>query len=469
MDKSCILLQKYQHNFCFFKVNSPSIKKNKFLIPLVKSSVFLHSKCVNISNFFKPIIDTLERILLSGEKVPAKLIKFIIRLFREFKRDKCLIRASSLSYTSLLALIPLTALTFSLFTAFDAFEGIKDSVQRSLVNILIPTRQDEILVFIDQFLDNSKTMGIIGLLLFAITSVMLLSRISESFNSIWGSKNEKSFIGKFTSYFSVIVFGTLFIGTSFTLTTPLRNFLDSVPEIQFIIRWLVVLFPSIFIFFTFILMITAIPEGKVKLKSSFIGALAGTVMWGIARIAFTEGAGYVIRMSKLYGSIAVIPIFLFWLYLIWIIIFLSLEISYVHQHKTGWDKGDTNKKQQPAEIIERGLAVFYLIANNFDSGNKYYSVSEISSSLSISEELIEQIVDNFISAGLIYKTDETVRKLLPARSLNKILLKDVMKSIMGIQGLLESDVAVYKTTKSFLSAGYKNIGAVTIEDFLNQT
>ncbi|MCK5674406.1 MAG: hypothetical protein KAH95_13585, partial [Spirochaetales bacterium] len=147
----------------------------------------------------------------------------------------------------------------------------------------------------------------------------------------------------------------------------------------------------------------------------------------------------------------------------------SLEISYVHQHKTGWDKGDTNKKQQPAEIIERGLAVFYLIANNFDSGNKYYSVSEISSSLSISEELIEQIVDNFISAGLIYKTDETVRKLLPARSLNKILLKDVMKSIMGIQGLLESNVAVYKTTKSFLSAGYKNIGAVTIEDFLNQT
>ncbi len=203
---------------------------------------------MNISNFFKPIIDTIERALFIGEKGPVKLAKFIVRLLREFRHDKCLIRASSLSYTSLLALIPLTALSFSLFTAFDAFEGIRENVQKSLVNILIPTRQDEILIFIEKFLDNSKTMGIIGLLLFAVTSVMLLDRISESFNSIWGSKNEKNFIGKFTSYFSVIVFGTLFIGTSFTLTTPLRRFLDSVPEIQFILRWLVVLFPSIFIF-----------------------------------------------------------------------------------------------------------------------------------------------------------------------------------------------------------------------------
>ncbi|MDA3941663.1 MAG: YihY family inner membrane protein [Spirochaetia bacterium] len=424
---------------------------------------------MNISIFFKPIIDTLERILLSGEKIPAKLMKFIIRLFREFKRDKCLIRASSLSYTSLLALIPLTALSFSLFTAFDAFKGIKDSVQRSLVNILIPTRQDEILIFIDKFLDNSKTMGIIGLLLFAVTSVMLLSRISESFNSIWGSKNEKNFIGKFTSYFSVIVFGTLFIGTSFTLTTPLRNFLDSVPEIQFIIRWLVVLFPSIFIFFTFILMISAIPVGKVNLKSSFIGALAGTVMWDIARRAFTEGAGYVIGMSKLYGSIAVIPIFLFWLYLIWIIIFLSLEISYVHQHKTGWDKGDSNQKQNLSLRIERCLAVFHLIADNFDTGKEYYSVSEISLALSLSEELIEDIVEIFIQAGFIYKTDESVRKLLPSRSLSKIMLKDVIKAIVGDQGLLEYDSAVFETTKAFLSSGYKSIGAITIEDFLKKS
>ncbi|MCK5199793.1 MAG: YihY family inner membrane protein, partial [Spirochaetales bacterium] len=274
---------------------------------------------MNISNFFDFILDTFERVFKKGNNIRSRLIKFILRLSKEFKRDKCFIRASSLSYTSLLALVPLTALSFSLFTAFDTFSGVKESVQRSIVNLLVPTRQDEFMVYIDQFLDNSKTMGIIGLLLFAVTSIMLLNRISESFNAIWGSKNRRSFIGKFTSYSSVIVFGTLFIGTSFTITAPIRNFLNGFPEIQFIIRWFFVLSPSIFIFFTFLLMITAIPAGMVKIKSSFLGAFIGTVLWGLARGAFTEGASYVIRMSKIYGSLAVIPIFLFWLYLIWII------------------------------------------------------------------------------------------------------------------------------------------------------
>jgi len=72
---------------------------------------------MNISAFMEPIINTLEKIIISGEKLPSKFFKFIVRLYKEFKKDKCLLRASSLSYTSLLALVPLTALSFSLFNA----------------------------------------------------------------------------------------------------------------------------------------------------------------------------------------------------------------------------------------------------------------------------------------------------------------------------------------------------------------
>ena len=423
---------------------------------------------VNISNFFDFILNTLEKVFKTGDSIRSRLIKFIIRLFKEFKRDKCLIRASSLSYTSLLALIPLTALSFSLFTAFDAFSGVKESVQRSIVNLLVPTRQDQFVVYIDQFLDNSKTMGIIGLLLFTVTSIMLLNRISESFNSIWGSKNRRSFIGKFTSYSSVIVFGTLFIGTSFTITAPIRRFLDGFPEIQFIIRWFFFLSPSIFIFFTFLLMITAIPAGKVKLKSSLLGAFIGTILWGLARGAFTEGASYVIKMSTIYGSLAVIPIFLFWLYLIWIIIFLALEISYVYQHSDRWENGYPKKIPGPAESMELGLAVFIMIAGQFDSGDAYPSVSEISSTLSISEDTVRGILKCFTDADLVYETDEPVRKLFPSRSLNKIILKDVLEVILGTRKLTETNAAS-KTTKIFLSAGYDIIGAGTVEDFLKNS
>jgi membrane protein len=424
---------------------------------------------VNISNFFSFIVNTLENTISSGDKLRSRFILFIFRLFKEFKSDQCFIRASSLSYTSLLALIPLTALSFSLFTAFDAFEGIKDSVQRSLVNILIPTRQDEILVYIDQFLDNSKTMGIIGLLLFAVTSIMLLNRISESFNSIWGSKNKRNFIGKFTSYTAIIVFGTLLIGTSFTITAPIKKFLDGFTEIQFLVRWFFILSPSFFIFITFLLMITAIPAGKVKLKSSLLGAFIGTIFWGLARGAFTEGASYVIRMSKLYGSLAVIPIFLFWLYLIWIIIFLALEISYVHQHKNNWIQGMYSKNPGILNDIEVKLSVFLLIANNFHTGPGFTKNEDISLKLNLSEEYITNIIKIFSKSSLIYETDEAVKKIFPSRSLNQMVLKDVIISILGNNSPLEIDTSVSKILHNFLAAGYDIIGESTVEEFLNQS
>lgn len=413
-------------------------------------------------------MDTLKHIFKICDNLRSKLSQFIIRLVSEFKRDQCMIRASSLSYTSLLALIPLTALSFSLFTAFNTFDGIKDSVQRSLVNILIPTRQDEIIVYIDKFLENSKTMGIIGLMLFTITSVMLLSRISESFNSIWGIKSRRSFIGKFTSYTAVIVFGTLLIGTSFTITAPIRNYINGFSEIQFIIRWLFILSPSIFIFFAFLMMITAIPEAKVNFKSSLLGAFIGTILWGLARGAFTEGASYVIRMSRLYGSIAVIPIFLFWLYLIWIIIFLALEISYVHQHSKLWENRDIVKNYSPLKYFELGFSAFIMIAEHFDTGKNYTTVSEISKTLLIPENSVNNFITNLDNSGLIYQTDESSKKLFPSRSLNKILIKDVLISISGPGELTDLDKTILKTIKNLFTPGYELLGAATIEDFLKQ-
>ncbi|RKX80077.1 MAG: hypothetical protein DRP57_13365 [Spirochaetes bacterium] len=338
-----------------------------------------------------------------------------------------------------------------------------------MVTILIPTRQDEILVFIDQFLKNSKTMGIIGLLLFTVTSIMLLDRISESFNSIWGSKNNRNFIAKFTSYTSVIVFGTIFIGASFTLTAPIRRFLENLPNIQFIIRWLVVLSPSIFIFLTFFLMITAIPAGRVKFKSSFIGALTGTILWYMARKGFTYGTGYAINMSKLYGSLAVIPIFLFWLYLIWIIIFLALEITYVHQNNFKLQTDIKNKTLSPKEYIETGLIVFYKIAASFDSGGEYYSTASISFELEISESVISEIVESFTKTGLLYEPDQHNSKLLPARSLNKIFVKDVLQATIGKGSIYNIDNEGINLLNTLIAGAYKSIEALTVEDFLKQT
>ncbi|MCF6335680.1 MAG: YihY/virulence factor BrkB family protein, partial [Spirochaetales bacterium] len=130
---------------------------------------------MNAFNYLDLILKGIKKYFITHKFMKSKPVGFILRVIEEFRKDKCLIRASSLSYTTLLALIPLTALSFSLFTAFDTFSGVKASVQRSMVNLLVPTRQDQLILYIDKFLNNTKTMGIVGLLFFTITSIMLLN------------------------------------------------------------------------------------------------------------------------------------------------------------------------------------------------------------------------------------------------------------------------------------------------------
>ena len=75
-----------------------------------------------------------------------------------------------MAYSSLLALVPLSALVFSLLTAFGVFDKLKASIQNLVFQQLLPTRQNDIIQYINIFIENTKALGVVGLLLFTITS-----------------------------------------------------------------------------------------------------------------------------------------------------------------------------------------------------------------------------------------------------------------------------------------------------------
>ena len=53
--------------------------------------------------------------------------------------DNILRVASSLSYTSLIAIVPLIAIGLAIFSAFPVFNEIKDQLQGTLVQNLVPS------------------------------------------------------------------------------------------------------------------------------------------------------------------------------------------------------------------------------------------------------------------------------------------------------------------------------------------
>ncbi|MDY7029750.1 MAG: YhjD/YihY/BrkB family envelope integrity protein [Spirochaetota bacterium] len=358
---------------------------------------------------------------------------FFHRVAREFLLDSCMLRASSLAFSTLLALVPLTAFIFSLFTGFGAFEDVKIQLQQFVIDFLVPTRTKEVMFYIERFIDNTRTLGVVGLLFFAFTSMILLNGISTNINSIWGSTSRRGFVRKFLMYMAVIVLSTLLIGASFTFTHTIRRIVENFPDISALLRVLVRLAPSLFVFITIWLITYAVPSAKVNLLSSLIGAAAGTVLWDIARFIFIDGTNYMIRLSVIYGSIAAIPIFLIWLSIIWSIIFFSSEITYVHQHRHLWWREQHGDHMPPRQQVLMGLQIFLYIARNFYSGKKPPQIKTLADHFSITTNLVEFFTGQLETGGLVFKSPNANPHLLPQKGLSRTSVGEVLDILYGRQ------------------------------------
>ncbi len=408
---------------------------------------------------------------MSTTKFPLPLLRLLRRygtrfyhflrlLYSKFTEDNCLQRASSLSFSTLLALVPLTAFIFALFTGFNVFTEARQQLQQFLIQVLVPTRQEEIMTYIQQFIDNSRTLGVIGLLVFAVTSLILLHGITRNLNAIWNSSAKSGGVRTFSTYLSVIVFGTMLIAASFAFTRTVRTFFEELPHFSTLSRWFIEFAPFLFIFIAIWLIITLVPSAKVRLGSSLVGALAGTILWEIARYAFVDGTNYVIRISVIYGSIAAIPIFLIWLSINWLIILTAAEISYVHQHRDVEHFDELFISGTPGARLLTGLKVYFFIARRFLRGEAHPSLREISHSFSINIRDTEMFLRSLEHSGLLLRTSGHPHTYIPARDLGSTPVSEVLNTLSGripfetppdladtiLHRALESGFRLYKST-----------------------
>jgi membrane protein len=358
---------------------------------------------------------------------------FVKRVFIEFQKDQCLVRASGLAFASLIALVPLSALLFSLFSSLGSFSDLLDNFQRFLIRQLLPASQEEIMVYVRRFVENTRALGVVGLLFFLLTSILLLSTIQNNFNAVWGSRTRGKPLSKLVTYASILIVGSFVISIGLNLTGALRSVAVglSLPDIEKSAPFLLGIFPSLFIFLALLLMIRFIPSGAVHTGSALLAAAVGAAAWEIARRIFFLWVTYVIRLSIMYGSLAAIPIFLAWLYVAWTIVLASLEIAYVHQH---WRKTVPAKRREemnPAEAVLFGLEIYLAIADRFLRGQVPPSCASLSRELAAAEPDVKHFVDKFKTEKLVLATGKDQSGLVPSRSLDAIPVRELMHTLIG--------------------------------------
>ena len=254
--------------------------------------------------------------------------KFTYFLIRRTKNDTIFRVASALSYTSLIAIVPLFAIGLSIFSAFPAFENIRGQVQDFIVQNMAPALGHEVSNYLSEFLKASAGLTAIGVISIVVTSIMMLSTIENSFNFIFRVSRPRRITTKITLYWTVITLGPLLLGAAFSIRSYV--FALAAKSVDGTILnnvYLSSLLPSLITMLMLIIVYTLVPNKKVRFSNATVGAFIAVLLFGLLRKIFAMAVLTSATYQTLYGALAIIPVFLIWMYLAWAVVIFGAVIT----------------------------------------------------------------------------------------------------------------------------------------------
>lgn len=249
--------------------------------------------------------------------------RLLRHMWRHFQEDRCFAEAASLSYTSLLSLVPLLAVVFGIASAFPVFEEWSEQLRELVYRNLVPDASSQLADTFDQFLGSVNKLTLTGFSFLIITALMLMMRIEKTLNLVWRVPKARSLVNKITIYWAVLTLGPLALGAATALSAqPLLEVLPGGMDASalrnvgiFLLTWV-----------AFGLMFLLVPNCKVPFSYAALGAFVSTVLFTVVKslfVVYVANASY----SVIYGALASVPIFLFWLYLVWAVILLGASLA----------------------------------------------------------------------------------------------------------------------------------------------
>ena len=262
------------------------------------------------------------------------IYSYMTRLYKHLNSVNIFSKAAALAYTTLLSIVPLMVLSLAIFRAFPSFEVYMQGVQNFIVTHFLPTSVDTIQQHLSGFVAHAQDLSTIGLLALLFSAVLMIFSMESALNSIWQTTNRKQRIKVFLIYWAVLTLVPLCLGLVFSFST----YASSLP---FVANNSHIFLKPIFVYASQLLVISVIftlfyqvlPNCKVKFLSALRGGIVAAVLLELARVAFTSYISHFPSYKLVYGALSVIPIFLTWLYLSWLIILLGSVVSYVNFRK----------------------------------------------------------------------------------------------------------------------------------------
>lgn len=259
---------------------------------------------------------------LVGSKRSFVLIYAIRLLFlvgRRLWRDRCPRQAAALSYQTFLALIPVLAIAIAVASTLDLEPVINKAMGYLEAHLLPDAAADvgrRIRATVSAIRPRALTIVSVGSL--AVISLALLFTVEQVVNEIFRCKKARRFWLRVITSLMLITLGPLALGLSMYYTTKL----------VYLPHFAAALLPLVFTVMGLFLAYWRLPHRKIRVRHSMISAVVAGLMFEAVKMGFAFYAKYLgFTLSNVYGAMAILPIFMIWIYLAWLIFLFGAELN----------------------------------------------------------------------------------------------------------------------------------------------
>lgn len=387
-----------------------------------------------------------------GKSTPfRKSIKKVFWLLyltlKDFNKNMCFVHSGSLAYITIMSLIPITVLLFSIAGIYGLGETVIAFAENQIFPYLVPEFHEQLSSWLQSNIsqDAFRNLGTtslvnliaIGGLLIAGTAILVMSE--RVFNEIWRVHKGGSYFRKLSGFWIFFTITPLLIvGNTYikNFLIPDGGYMDMMIQQNTFIGFLYNrLLPFFITLFVMTMLNVLLPRAKVIFKSAVFGGLFSAVLWELSKNFFYL---YVMRMTTVtsfYGSLGIIPIFMIWMYITWLIILLGAELTYTFQNRrlmTNLYRGYDNSTSHYTHAY---LAVSVLIWMNsfYRKGKSIPTLEKFCDYLGIELNTMAEVCQKLVLMGYVDSVRSDIPRFVFAQNPEYISLDEVMDALLKIE------------------------------------
>jgi membrane protein len=366
------------------------------------------------------------------------IARLVYALYRDSTQGYLSLQAMSLVYTTLLSLVPLLAVSFSVLKGF----GAHNALQPLLLHALQPLgdQAPEIARNVLAFVDNMRVgvLGSLGLAVLIYTVISMIQKIEQVFNDTWRVIETRPFAQRVSQYLSILLIAPVLFFTAVGLSASVRSTalvesLLGVEPFGTLIDAGGSLVPFLLIVFTFAFIYIFVPNARVRVRSALIGALVAGVLWQAMGWLFAHFMASSTQYAAIYSGLAILILFMIWLYIAWVIVLTGASVAFYHQHpeylaSPARDLHLSNRLRERLALLVAGHC-----ARNFLAGDAAWTSDALSAALGVPGANTRCILQLLEQEGFLLRTAQDPPGYIRAKAPEGVTVKSLLDAVRSFE------------------------------------